>query len=734
MLPSVCYTITGVGHIYIIANFKLHLWFSNFHCNYVSHTNTMCRESARFQLRLKNAAVPVSAAATAAATPAVTLGDHTGSLIATETQQHAQNASASSLDASTEHGNVTASMHTHQNDVHNASLPVAGASSSSSTSSPSPSSAAFSQSDIAEHFSIVAAQNAEKDSRTISSSKEELSSLSAAQTQPEYTESDVDACLSSVLVQNFDAVSSPAIITVAKYICNIASNPYERKFQSINMDNKVFKEKLAPAKGVLELLHTLGFRSEVPTHVVQSVFSAPNSTAATTSTTAAPNGMLHWTWSSVCPSAENLPRIVALLDKYMNELNIPASQRPQVSAPATKAQAAPHAAPAAPLVPFDPYKSHIVRNAPQPRGESSTSIELNALTKRRLELEGDKEAVQRYTKVLMPNSAGAVANIQDYLDEDTMADPEQDKQIRKALAKSIIGSMSGGGGGDDSLVSSDAPLKTKAMRDLEKAKKERVYNRVLIRVRFPDRVCLQGFFHPRHSMQDVYDWVRLSLGVVGKVPEPNGEEPTGDSGSDGAVVTYVRSVDELYGFELYTSPPRCVIARDGSSAGSSYSGNSAGAAGHKHKMQKSRSSEEEASTSTLTLADLQLVPATLLHLSWLEKTAVAQVLHRGVGVGGGRSISTTAVDAPSAGFYLNQNLMMDAEGKETAGNFGGGFTAASFPSGAVLSPGQAATGGADAAASKDGGEAAEKGSKSGATTLSSSSGNKGGKPKWFKLG
>jgi hypothetical protein len=52
--------------------------------------------------------------------------------------------------------------------------------------------------------------------------------------------------------------------------------------------------------------------------------------------------------------------------------------------------------------------------------------------------------------------------------------------------------------------------------------------------RFPDKVILQGFFHPRHSTKDIYDWVL------------------------GCVDTERLSIS-IEDIELYTTPPKTVL-------------------------------------------------------------------------------------------------------------------------------------------------------------------------------
>lgn len=127
--------------------------------------------------------------------------------------------------------------------------------------------------------------------------------------------------------------------------------------------------------------------------------------------------------------------------------------------------------------------------------------------------------------------------------------------------KRILNTASSSSNADDS----GPPLTTKAFRDLEKAQNERIYDRILVRIRFPDRTCIQGYFHPSHKMLDVYDWINSCLdntfAVIGS--------DTVDKGT-------------RFSFELYTSPPKQMYA----------------------------------STNEKTLNELRLVPAVMFILSW----------------------------------------------------------------------------------------------------------------------
>ena len=56
--------------------------------------------------------------------------------------------------------------------------------------------------------------------------------------------------LEKLLSQNFDSVSSICVITIAKYVSNILSNPNEPKYRTIHMLNKAFQEKVLACKVV----------------------------------------------------------------------------------------------------------------------------------------------------------------------------------------------------------------------------------------------------------------------------------------------------------------------------------------------------------------------------------------------------------------------------------------------------------------------------------------------------
>lgn len=323
---------------------------------------------------------------------------------------------------------------------------------------------------------------------------------------------DLKEAIKSMLAQNFDQVSSPAIITILKYIYNILRYPDDAKYRTISTGNKAFQEKIANAKGVSDVLTGVGFTFVDNSNPRSYVLNGSSSEVRS-----------------------KLEKAETHLIDAMNTLQVPDDQRPlkQIAVPIRHESSIP-------VVAFDPYKAAVVRNAPQPyRGESDVDKRLAIINKRRHDLEGDPDSVERLTEVCMPDGSGNFKQV----DEDIDSGEKSDSKI---VARSIMNALK--------KNSDEAPLTTKAIRDLEKAQNEKVYSRTLIRIKFPDRLCLSGYFHPRNTVREVYEWAYSCL-------------------------SFNVDINSKF-FELYTSPPRTVLPLDKS------------------------------------LIDLQLVPAALIHVSW----------------------------------------------------------------------------------------------------------------------
>ena len=164
------------------------------------------------------------------------------------------------------------------------------------------------------------------------------------------------AALDLLLANNFDKVSTLAVVTISKYVANIVGDPSEPKYRTINTANKAFQDKVKPATGSLELMHSIGFEP-----------AAVSTSSDATS--------LH---SSA--SAQFMMETMQLLHEAMERLQIPAEERPR---PVQKVAASSSSSSAGPVPDFDPFRTSIVRTAPQPYrgGVSSTEAALEQLVR-----------------------------------------------------------------------------------------------------------------------------------------------------------------------------------------------------------------------------------------------------------------------------------------------------------------------------------------------------------------
>ena len=383
----------------------------------------------------------------------------------------------------------------------------------------------------------------------------------------------VKMAMDNMLSSNFDAILKVGLIAITKYITNILAYPEDEKYRTINISNKTFEEKVLPIKGAIEFFYSLQFTES-------NMKGFPALILTNKSTHEVINIMIE---AKKC------------LDNALDKLQVPEDERPgnKNISPSTKNT----------TNTFDPYKPVIARTANQPpRTESVTDKKLEELDIRRRKLEGNVENVARQTLVLLPKIDGSVASIQEYLvDQGPSLDEENGNNDSKIVAKTMMKKIAN--------IGQDAPLTTKAIRDLEKAQKERVFSQTLVRIKFPDRICIQGYFHPRNTMLDVYNWIMECLIYI---PDNINSITTSTTASK----TKMGEFNDINAtiFELYMTPPKQLYLQN------------------------------------KTLHDLKLVPAAIFHLSWKSKD-IEDVIRSKATVGN------------AAGSYIHPSLFLQSSGK-----------------------------------------------------------------------
>lgn len=250
---------------------------------------------------------------------------------------------------------------------------------------------------------------------------------------------------------------------------------------------------------------------------------------------------------------------------------------------------------------------------------------------------------------------------------------ESDPTMKNLVSRSIVNVMK------NASLKETAPLTTSSMRAIKQMEKEKVYKRLLIRIRFPDKVCIQGYFHPRHTMSDVYAW--LDLCVSAEFRTMMLESLRGDTLSDANHEISKKqkqqqgdTTSELhYCFELYQSPP--------------------------HRALRQNLSED--------LLTLHLAPAAVINLKW---TSNDNLMHKF-----------------SPGSYLSDDISSHTtDNKSDSIN----VCRSAFPIGLDLEPVSQ-----DSSSKQSSGSSLPNSSISAQSTTDKSSNNKESwKPKWFKVG
>jgi hypothetical protein len=285
-----------------------------------------------------------------------------------------------------------------------------------------------------------------------------------------------------LLSSNFDAVSKPALITLTKYLLNVASSSplsiFDNKYRIIKLENTVFQEKVLPCKGSMEFLMSVGFIEKKNEKILDFSSSEKNDEREGTLKDERSNDLLE--------------EGINLLYQAMKELDIPYEDQPQRKARTIVTQSL------QPVIPFDPFKPLMINasslsssqaltartleteETEARKGKSTTETQLEQLRKKRRELEGIPALVERKTEILFPqsSSSSSSSSVADSKSPATSERQEEGSSCSSAsyLPKSVLQKLLSGN-------NEGPPLTTAAIRELQKLQNEKVYTETIIRIR-----------------------------------------------------------------------------------------------------------------------------------------------------------------------------------------------------------------------------------------------------------
>jgi hypothetical protein len=378
-----------------------------------------------------------------------------------------------------------------------------------------------------------------------------MSSSTTSSASATATKTSLDVALHTLLQNNFDADSKVCIVTLMKVLDNVLQKPGNEKVRSIRLQNPAFTNKVGKRMGGIDFLVACGFAPQQPPATLLSV------------PTTEPEFLV------LEPSREDTSHLVTarrmLLMCATHELKMRAEELPKYIPPPPPIQLS-----------SSPSSSPFTRNA------ETSSASFNPYQGQRYDglsaavganLGPDSESYISPTEQKLAQLQQKQAKLQQ-----TMHIPLQDRELTAIRpghrtsapastgATNVTGSVvedTGGGGNnnyksDASLLAAyavkqaeqtkqaaTAGFTTKAMRDLAKLEKSKVYSHVVLSIQFPDGSSLRGKWLPLETVGTVEQVV---LDCCHK--EGPWQNTIHSNDSDGNANT-ASSV-----LELYITPPR----------------------------------------------------------------------------------------------------------------------------------------------------------------------------------
>ena len=399
----------------------------------------------------------------------------------------------------------------------------------------------------------------------------------------------IDGSITQLLQSNFDQDSKIVIITILKILDNILQQPYNDKVRKIRLQNKAFHKKVVSKKGGINVLVACGFQlQKAPPKLLES-----STSLSLSSSSPSPDEFLILTEAFEDTDTIVLARQM-LHQVAIHQLRCPPDEVPPMKPPvrkqplSTSSTSSTTTTTTHPSTGFNVYQGHrydgqsaaVGTNLGPPQNwKSATDAKLERLQKQQQQLERKLQNPKQlshdrqWKASLTPlTNASLLASLTSSSTNDNTASSfssSSDNDDKALLAQHLQKQH------QQRLKEENRGFTTKAMRDLEKIKHQKVYSHVVLAIQFQDGCTIRGHFLPKDTLQTVKDELASSVFV--------------DSSSSGA------SVPNDY--ELYVTPPRTILDPNS------------------------------------TLQALGLVPASKIYVSW--KTPLSPPPPLGAGSGGG---------------------------------------------------------------------------------------------------
>jgi hypothetical protein len=317
------------------------------------------------------------------------------------------------------------------------------------------------------------------------------------------TKASIDQAISKILQSNFDADSKVCLLTLIKLIDNLLQHPNHPKMRSIRLQNATIATKVVQTNGV-DVLLACGFNLANDVLVLSE-------TAEDTETLVTARKMLtHVAIHQLQLTATELPKFLppkprgTTTTPISNSFNVYQGQR------------------------YDGQSAAVGTNlGPPAHWKSATATKLEGLQQqqKKLERQLQKPQIDRQWVASRPTdtTAGVAAIFSTDIDALTNNNTSDAALLAAHLQKQQAAR----------LQTTEGGFTTKAMRDLQHLKTQKVYSHTQLAIQFPDGCVVRGNFGPHETIGTVM----ASL-------------------IDHVLVASTKSTR----FELYQTPPRTLLA------------------------------------------------------------------------------------------------------------------------------------------------------------------------------
>mmetsp|Transcript_14638 Transcript_14638/g.21591 ORF Transcript_14638/g.21591 Transcript_14638/m.21591 type:complete len:588 (+) Transcript_14638:71-1834(+) len=308
-------------------------------------------------------------------------------------------------------------------------------------------------------------------------------------------ENDLEKAIQTLLQSNFDADTQTCVVTIIKVLDNILQKPQNRKVRSIRLANAAFSKKVVERKGGVEFLIACGFQIKEESLPLLSKEEEGEK------------------YLIIAEESEDTAHIVKarclLAAAAINDLSMGDEELPKYKPPPPKPTG--NHSERTNVQEFNPFKGNRFdaksaaigqKLGPGDNYVSITEKKVQELQSQQKKLEesmhnkvGDREIsafLPNTASVVMDpsfgNAAAAAGQSDGYLLAKQFQKREQDRQQRE-----------------------EGGFTTKAMRDLQKLKKQKVYSHAQLRIQFSDGSTITAKFLPKEKVEVVYNVIKSTL-------------------------------------------------------------------------------------------------------------------------------------------------------------------------------------------------------------------------------